>query len=144
MSKPDDFKKLQDKWYKKLKDSGFEDIEQDEQRLKRWDSMYFITRHTSFVGNSAKQVAGSHRKLSTDQFKSQQEYYQLAGVFLHNHQFKDSKERTIWELHSEGYPTSDIYKVMKAKKQAVYLEGIHKTIKALAKIMVDQCHPKKT
>lgn len=87
MSKSKEFLELQNKWYKKLKTKGFEDIEQDEDKLTRWDSHYFFDRHT-------KETA-----------EERTEYYRLAGQFLHEYKFADSTERAIWEAHALGSPS---------------------------------------
>jgi hypothetical protein len=144
-NKPKSLEKLTAKWYKKLADEGFDDIEQDEDNLKQWHSIYFIARHTNFVGkSSAKEVAGNHGKLSAVQFESQQEYYQLAGAFLYEHKFKNDREKLIWELHASGLPTIEIYQILKERKLKVYRDGLYKVINELAATMVKQCQPKKT
>lgn len=130
-------KKLQAQWYKRLAKEGFEDIEQDEDNLKRWDSMYFISRHTNFKGRGAG--GAKDAKFSAIQFESRQEYYQLAGAFLHEHEFETDKERLIWELHASGENLIDIYRTLKKMNKKVYLEGIDKTIKRLSEAMVKKC-----
>jgi hypothetical protein len=134
------YKKLQKKWYDKLKKEGFEDIEQDEDHLKQWDSQLFITRHTNFTSKSGKKEA----HFDATWFKSQEEYYQLAGAFLHEHEFDSKVDKVIWELHSEGMPNTEIYKELVKRKSKVYQEGIRKTISKLAKVMVEKaCQPPK-
>lgn len=136
-----EFKKLQDKWYKKLEKSGFEDIEQADGNLKQWHSQYFITRHTTFEGKSSW---NKKKKLDATWFTSQEEYYQLAGAFLHDHEFSSKTEKLIWEMHSNGMSQVDIYKALLKKGNKVYRDGIRNVVNTLAKIMVDKCQLKKT
>ena len=122
------FKNLRDRWYKKLKDSGFEDIEQDEDRLKE----YSTTRFTS----------GKNNKLPPDQIKtlndSKEEYYRVAGHFLHEHEFNNEVDRFIWQKHAEGHSYRDITKMLVA---AFYLEKdrmwTHNIISRLTKEMLE-------
>lgn len=139
------FKQLQAKWYKKLASEGFEDIEQDEDNLKKWDSQHFIARHTNFVGASkgAKSL-GDGNKFDATWFRSQEEYYQLAGVFLHQHSFENPKEKLIWQMHSEGKASAEIYRILKKRRMKVYRDGVLKIVKRLVEVMVSQCQPKKT
>lgn len=138
MSKESDrLKKVTDIWYKKLEREGFKDIEQDEHRLKRWDSFYFISKHTNF--ESGKSGNKRDKQFSATWFKSQEEYYQLAGAFVYEHQFSDKKEQYIWELHSQGLATSEIIKIVRKRYKKTPRDGVYQTIKDLAKVMVDKC-----
>lgn len=134
-------KKLQKKWYDKLKKEGFVDIEQDEDTLKSWHSQLFINRHTNFTEKSGKREA----KFDATWFTSQEEYYRLAGIFLHDHEFKSDIEKLIWELHSAGENKASIYRELVSRNRKVHREGIYKIIKTLANIMVEElCQSKKT
>lgn len=119
------FNALDKKWKNKLKKSGFNDIEQDEDHLKQWHSRYFMSR---FHPNT---------------FKSQQEYYQLAGAFLHEYAFATPLERMVWECHSEGMAIKQIYNHLVEQDCKMHLSGIRRVVKNLTKIMVDQCQSKK-
>ena len=96
-SKKDDFKKLKDKWYKKLKDSGFEDVEQDEERLKSWSSVFFI-RHT------------------VDEWQAKATYYQMATNFLEEYKFENEIERVIWSYHAHGMGVREIADTLRKAK----------------------------
>lgn len=74
-------KLLQKKWYRLLKECGFEDIEKDERDLKEYHSQRF--QH--YQG-----------------FTEKQRYYELAGQLLHTFPFTSKVNRTIWRMHSEG------------------------------------------
>jgi hypothetical protein len=91
----DDLSSLQKIWYKKLKESGFEDIEDvssPREYLKTWHSNYFYQRYTP------------------ESFEFKQEYYRKASLFLHMYSFEwfpgssivNWMEREIWRQHSEG------------------------------------------
>lgn len=95
------FKILNDQWYKKLKNEGFEDIEESETRLHKWSPP--LTRFNAEI------------------FESKQVYYQLAGQFLHEHIFESNLHKKVWELHSEGIEGREIAKSVKQiKKTKVY------------------------
>lgn len=85
---------LQKIWYKKLEKSGFEDIEQDDDNLKVWSSVFFLRN-------------------SPEQIQAKQAYYQMATNFLEEHKFKTRREEIIWTYHSEGISYRDISKLLK-------------------------------
>lgn len=101
------FKKLNDKWAKELKRSGFADIEQPadfksgnpDGNLKQWAASPYT--RTSF---------------SLSRYQSTEEYYRLAGQFLYEHKFSNDDERSLWEMHSEGLSIDSIIAIFKAKK----------------------------
>src|SRR5216683_5209918 len=93
------FKQLQSKWYKKLKDKGFEDIEQDETRLKKWSETYFTK------GNlSQSHPVAVNAKL---------DYYNMCRSFVENHSFKNKTEKRMFEMHAEGTGIRVIAKELK-------------------------------
>jgi len=96
MPQKPDFKELQKHWYKKLKDSGFEDVEKDE---------YFLIRDAR-----SKRIFRSDR--SIEYYESVIEYYQLAENFLHDFKFKTEREKIIWEYHANGISMRDIVIIM--------------------------------
>lgn len=114
-------KEQQDIWYKKLKDEGFEDIEQDEQSLIRWDSHYFRTRYPD------------------NTFRAKEEYYRLAGSFLHSHDFKSEKEKQVWELHAKGLPGTEIFIELRKRKVKIYKDWVYLTIRRLMEEMLEEC-----
>ena len=102
------FKKLQDKWYNKLKNSGFEDIEQADGNLKKQAKSIHILYY--------KPVA----------YEAKQRYFELAGQFLYWYKFKNEVEKKIWTLHSEGMSNIKISKVT-----GVYVQTVNHIVKAL-------------
>jgi hypothetical protein len=99
------FKLLQDKWYKKLEKEGFDDIEKlDHIKFQSEGAMFY-----SFYGH--------------EKFKAKEEYYQLAGKFLHDYNFKNDIEKEIWRLYSEGFTIRQIstfLNLQKFKKSRVF------------------------
>lgn len=105
------FKTLQREWYRKLKDSGFDDIEDvdsPEEYLKAWHSQYFQKRHTP------------------DKFIANQEYYRRTQAFLMHYTFANQLDKQIWKMHSEGRPLRAI-----AKKLTITVHKTNTTIKYL-------------
>jgi hypothetical protein len=79
------FLELQKKWYEKLKESGFDDIEFGEKQelLKCWESSHFY--------------------MTQDQFDNKREYYHLASQFLFFYKFESKLDRIIWKFHAHGF-----------------------------------------
>lgn len=112
----ENFKKLQAKWYKKLKASGFEDIEDvssPNELLKTWDSQYFLQRY------------------DPGRFKAKERYFELARQFLQDHVFETTREKDIWAEHAEGRSTREI-----ARRRRIPAGRIRKIIKPLEELML--------
>lgn len=114
MSKKTDFNKLQKKWYDKLKAKGFEDIEDGEDKLKVWSSIF-----TS--------------KISMESWQAKATYYQMATNFLEEYKFESETNKFIWTKHSEGVSVRDITIFLNKKKSTrtnrTYVWKIIKTLK---------------
>lgn len=98
-----DFKKLQAKWYKKLKSSGFHDIEEPDsprEMLKQW----------------ALELARPSNALK---FQEKRDYFLKATHFLNDYKFKSLKERKVWELHSDGLSLMQTAKKVRLSKSWV-------------------------
>jgi hypothetical protein len=112
------FNKLKDKWYKKLEKEGFVDCEQDEDNLKQWDSSIFSRYNQHTIG-------------------AKQEYYSLAGVFLHTKEFESPRHKLIWTFHAEGLSLDDIsLKIKKLGYKRWSRSTVHIIITNLAKEMM--------
>lgn len=122
MLKPN--KQLLAEWAKKLKDSGFEDIEQEDGNLKQWHSVYFLERY--------KPV----------QFMLKETYYQMATSFLNDYPFEDSIlgriDKHIWQRHSEGGTSRKIAEELKSLNIKTNYNKVNKVIKALSDKMVEK------
>jgi len=122
-SKLTEFRELQRKWDEKLAKSGFVDIERKDR-----------------VGASSRMLKTAALKNIVDQytpeqFEIKQEYYRLAGQFLHDHKFKSGKDREIWRLHSEGVSIRNIIRHLKRRRMTAYKDLVHGTILRLAEEM---------
>lgn len=111
-----DFKKLQTEWYKKLEDSGFQDVEQDESTLKEW-SLQFLRDRTTRLR------------------ESREPYFRLAGHFLHDYQFETDRDRIIWEYHSEGLKVEEIVDTLKKVNLPLSRTRVYHTISRLSEAM---------
>lgn len=119
-----EFLALRDEWYKKLKDTGFSDIEQNDDNpgkvggnLKHWDSTVFSKGNHSAPGV----------------FADRQRYFELAGHFLHEHKFTESSEKRVWELHSQGLSIREIARAI--KKKSLAKDSVFRIIKKLKDLM---------
>lgn len=122
MSDPVQLKKLQAKWYAKLKTEGFEDIEREDGSLTTWASSAF---------------SQAVRAGQVEAMKSREEYYRAAGQFLWDYTFDSDLERKIWEMHSTGMSALAISKTLKLPRKGK--DTILKAINKLAKIMGVKC-----
>lgn len=116
---------MQKEWYRKLKDEGFNDIEQDENNLKAWHSHRFKVMYPKEI------------------FQGYEEYYRSAGKFLYDHSFKSILERAIWELHANGMTITNITKTLKERGFKVFRTQVGDTTNRLAKIMLQRLNEKK-
>lgn len=121
------FKELESEWYSKLKEAGFNDIEdtkREDRPLKEW--------HISRFRNSSNDVR--------NRFKA--EYYIEASRFLEEFDFKNDKERVVWQLHSAGHSTREIEK-SKNKAKGYSRPNVQKIIKKYTKIMFERRNQRK-
>lgn len=121
-----EFKKLQARWYSKLKAEGFQDIETDEMLLNvnstRWARLKTQTR-----------MADANA------------YYELATRFLYEYDFENDTgkitdiDKVIWMYHVEGLgvrPLADVLKKLKFKKKGY--GTVAKVVKRLKQIMIER------
>lgn len=111
--KSKEFRNLQKDWYKKLANTGFEDIEDTSSQnefLKSWSSEINETG---------------------------QEYYYMAEHFLSEYSFQDDDEKLIWEMHTNGKSERDIAIAFKRRrKRGLKKSNIHCIIDRLRKMML--------
>lgn len=115
-----DFKKLQNEWYQKLKDDGFEDIEDTrspQRYLKTWHASYFQCRYTE------------------DLFQIKEEYYRRRRTFLHEYPFKNKNHERIWQLHSDAISMREIASILKEEGMKMNKDQINQIIFQYQKIM---------
>jgi len=109
------FKTLQKRWYLKLKESGFKEIEDTEssfEYLKDWHSHHF------------------QKKYEPQTFEANETYYRMASGLLHLDTFKSDSEKKIWAMHADGIA---IRKIAAALSIKVWV--VHRTITDLEKKM---------
>lgn len=112
-----EFKDLNNTWKKKLKKSGFDDVEQADGNLKRWDSHFFIVHHNPTL------------------YHAKEAYYRYANQFLHEHKFETRLEKFIWEKHAAGISLQDIVKAIKKTKMKAALEKVWLLTQKMTKLM---------
>lgn len=118
-----EFKQLQKVWNEKLKDNGFEDIE-DQTRLIRghppllkWDSFYFQARHAPVA------------------FKCDQEYYSMTINFLNKFSFKSHLEKQAWAHHSDGFSIREITLLIVNSGIQISKSQVHRILSKLEQTM---------
>ena len=121
--KTKEFAKLQKKWYSKLAEEGFSDIERQDKVGKASERL-----KTDVLENVMHDY-------TVEQFNIKKEYYVLAGQFLYDHKFKTQTEKKIWKMHSEGIGIRDIAKILKEEGKVAYKRLVHETIKELVEEM---------
>lgn len=84
------FEALKNKWYKKLKQSGFDDIENKNGDLKKYEATYW-KRKAQYTTESQMQTG-----------EAKETYFRLAGHFLHDFSFESVEDKEIWKRHSAG------------------------------------------
>ena len=82
----DEYSKLKKIWYDRLKEFGFEEIEQENGMLKAWHSRRFLGLNRANVDNQT----ATH------------EYHYYANHFLNEHQFEKEIHKIMWEMHVNG------------------------------------------
>lgn len=90
-----EFKELKAYWDQVLKDTGFNDIEQPDEKLKVWSNRFKLRPEL--------------------EMESKREYYRAAGQFLHHYPFDNKVEKRIWELHSQGIGKIRIVGILKVE-----------------------------
>lgn len=119
------FKKLQAKWYKKIKDKGFEDIEKDEIYLNSFSGDFSLVpdelseddgKHISKRTLTLDYVIANGGTISSD---IKAAYFRWCGVMLHSFKFKNKRIKGMFEMHSNGESLRTIGKKFKVGKDTV-------------------------
>lgn len=101
-------KQLTAKWYRKLANAGFDDIEDAKGRLKEWHSLRFNDRRIK------------------QQYVEKQRYYELARQMLHTFPFTSRRNKLLWSYHCDGMGIEQI-----AKKLGVSESTVEKALRHL-------------
>lgn len=117
--KKSDYEKQKSIWYKKLKDSGFKDIEYDENWMKSCLPRPNATIRDPLVRETV------------------QAYYSMAYYFLNEYKFETDLDKTIWEYHAEGISARNIVRLLKKvkTKQKIYRRFVQEKISKLETVM---------
>lgn len=137
-------KALQDEWDKKLKDSGFEDIETKKGMLKSWSSD-IVQKRRANRNNATHYQKGSKNtviiqdpnKVTATAIEAQQTYYLYAGYFLNDYTFDSEFDKTIWTYHSEGISYREIVKLLKGVKIEMNKDSVNKIVERYRKSMFE-------
>lgn len=117
--KTSQFKALQKDWYQRLKESGFEDIEDTDsplELLKTWHSMYFQKRHTP------------------ESFELNQEYFNIATGYFNETEI-EPYELKIWTHYTNGLTVRAIAEKMNQQGYRTNKDSVNRTIQYLVEIM---------
>ncbi len=124
MAHSNNLKKLQAVWYKKLKKSGFDDIEKNEYELIEPSSIFSRT------------TGRSESSLTTIGKEAKRDYYMMATDFLNTYEFTSDLERIIWEYHSNGLSLKDICETLnKIRRKKVAFSKVRKTVEDLKELL---------
>ena len=111
-----EFKALQDEWYKKAKDSGFQEIEYGDGSIRN-------CRPRTITN------------LDPVLRQAKEEYYIMAYHFLHEHKFKSNLEQVIWEYHTEGISIRNIVKTLAKVDIHMKRDKVWRIVSKLEKLM---------
>jgi hypothetical protein len=114
------FNKLQVKWDKKLKKSGFIDLEP--------------IRNGRLTNTTESN--GVLDKRRDNRWEAEAEYYRLATYFLNDYEFESNFQRIIWEYHANGISYRNIVKILKKVKRKTDRQTICEIIRELREIML--------
>jgi hypothetical protein len=107
--KPAAFAKLQAKWDKKLKDSGFHDIEHRARPYGPFrDSLNDIRKHLK-----RDTITGVDADGCSYSFNPTAQFYERRADFLREHKFRTKGDRFVYEQSVEGKPPSVIWREMR-------------------------------
>ena len=115
-----DFKKLQNEWYKKLKEGGFNDIEFG------LNNTPFIEQH-EFDRISIIENAKNDRR---------EEYYSLASKYYWENMFKSELDKLIWYYHSEGVPAQKIVLNLKKDGYSISKPTVYRHINSIKEMFL--------
>ena len=129
------YAELKKVWYKKLRDSGFTDIEEEDGKLKRYSSDFLKlptpdSRKYSLLSDNLKQ------EMIKNNFEYTVKYYDMAEQFLSSHKFRRVYERLIWKMHSEGISEQVISNELIGKFPELIRRRVHDIVASLRNIML--------
>ena len=108
----EEFKQIQQDWYNRLSNDGFQDIEDVTHPLRplqTWHNLKF-------------------RDVSQDVIESRLKYYSKAKDLLNTYPFQNEVHQKIWELHSDGITARKIEKLINGTYKRASISSIIKLI----------------
>lgn len=111
MNKTKELKKQQKVWYKKLKESGFEDIEYFDKDMEPKHLLRGGSKFSPLTNEQENSMNYSSVGI-LNEYEATVSYYDKARSLLHTIPFKNEQERLIWEMYSEGEAVRKIGKVV--------------------------------
>lgn len=128
-----EFKKLENLWYKKLKEEGFQDIEKKnvfEGTLHWCERSYGLYQDFKLKTPIEKPIVKYYREYKPFsreiKIKNALNYYKKAEYFLYHYPFSSPLEKDIWQEHTFGLSIREISKKFHLTNYRVF-----KTIKNL-------------
>jgi len=109
----EEFRELRKLWMKKLKDSGFKDIE-------RHHSEYRLVQEYDDI-----RLRKHFRSMDSVDY-----YYSEAMEFLEFHSFKDETDREIWEGHVQGMTARETLRMI-TRRKPLSRRGVLKRLKQM-------------
>ena len=104
------FKKLQNEWYAKLRESGFADIEKDERNVRQYSSNAY--RQASLLERTTKLA-----------------YYTAMEHQAERYSFTSAEQRYVILRASEGAFISEIVKELKARSMSLHKHTVIRIIR---------------
>jgi len=135
--KTHNLKQLQDKWYKKLKDKGFEDIEDRDinGNFKCWLKTGYKTYNYS---NPEHFQLKDNMEDTNLRFCAIRDYYRMAEQFGNEFRWKGLEvHKTVWIKHAEGQAYRGIAKDLELSLSFVQ-RSVNKTRKYLMKYIKER------
>jgi hypothetical protein len=124
------FKKLKAHWDKVLKESGFKDIEAGNGNFSSFST------HTKLSSFTPEGLGRFMEKVAHSGLTSREEYYRFAGFFLHDYQFKTTRDKEIWEAHANGDTYREISERMTKEGKGITFPRVYQIVQALKKEMI--------
>ena len=129
-----EFKNLQDKWYRKLQKSGFQDIELAIDRSGRLipgtDQPDYHDQRETLVGKFTRQETTS---LDTNILFS---YYRLCRIFLSHAQFRSRIHEKVFKLYAEGLSYREIARILDKTRR----KHLARSVWYVSELMQDNKH----
>jgi hypothetical protein len=113
-----EFRKLEKKWYEKIKKAGFVDIEDTTKRdrpLKEYHSFQFVNKDA---------IVRKHKKApyqyQIEKFRFEPSFREVCATIATYSSFSRSKVSALWDLHVEGKTEREIARAFDCSKTKIH------------------------